>query len=275
MNLLNLDIGPVTLALEFEQKNTVRYFEKYFMSKSSKKKGQIHIQITFADEETSSTVPNSLFLTKKINKNGFETANGLVRGCFDGKCNKWRFIVHPLIVTGDYKRVFEQIFYQAYNHAARNLDTNLVHSSGVIKEGRGYLFVGPSESGKSTVARLSRKYHVINDEINIINLNGKIPMLEGTPFNGLFRKKKPGKAPLKGIFILNQASFHGVERISGGKAIKSLAHEIIPPIGLDEAMSSSLFMYMMDRAQVISHSVPIYRMDFLQNGGFWKIISNL
>jgi len=100
-------------------------------------------------------------------------------------------------------------------------------------------------------------------------------MLEGTPFNGLYKDKTPGKAPLKGIFILNQAPFHGVEKISGGKAVKSLTNEIIPPIGLDEVLSSNTYLKMMDISQNILEYVPSYRLDFLPDSGFWDVISNL
>jgi len=275
MKHLNLDIGPITLGLEFKNERIVKHFEDYFKSKSSIKKPDIIIRIQFTDIGNFSEVPNSLFLTKKITKDGFIAGKGLIKGKFNPKKNQWTLKVHSLIVDGDYTRVFEQILYQAYTSAANSFNTTLVHSSGVIKNGWAYLFVGPSEAGKSTVARLSQQYQVINDEINIVNLCTEIPTLEGTPFNGLYRDKTMGKAPLKGIFILNKASFHGVEKISGGKAIKPLTKEIIPPIGLEEELQSSTYIDMMDAARNISGCIPIYRLDFLPNSGFWDIISKL
>ena len=275
MNQLKLAVGPVTIGLEFEEENLLSHFYEYFSGQVSEDEPQININIRFTDEGDFTTVPNSLFLTKKTGENSFEAGNGLIKGQFNKKLNKWTFIVHYLIVKGEYARVFEQILYQAYTSVSQNGNTSLIHSSGVIKDGWGYLFVGPSESGKSTVALLSQKFQVINDEINIVNLNSDTPILEGTPFNGLYREKKAGKAPLKGIFILNQAPFHGVERIGGGKAIKPLAQEIIPPIGLDEELSSTTYLKMMDKAKNISETVPIYRLDFLPDDGFWDIISKL
>ncbi len=85
-------------------------------------------------------------------------------------------------------RILEQIFYQAFWSARRaaGLDAFLIHSSAVIVDGRGFLFVGPSEAGKSTVARLSAAHHVLGDEMNLVRSSGAGLTLVGTIFNGLF-----------------------------------------------------------------------------------------
>lgn len=275
MYKLNLEIGSITISLGFEDENIVKHFEEYFLSKSSTKKPDMSIKVHFFYNEDVTEVPNSLFLTKKAGNGSFEAGNGLIKGNYDVEKKSGELFVHYLIVKGEYTRVFEQILYQAFNSVAKEYNSTLIHSSGVIKDGFGYLFVGPSEAGKSTVAKLSQKYHVINDEVNIVNLMADVPTLESTPFNGLYREKEKGKAPLKGIFILNQAPKHSVEKISGGKAIKPLANEIIPPIGLDENLNPDTYIKMMDRAKDIFTQVPIYRLDFLPDPGFWDVISNL
>jgi hypothetical protein len=275
MAQLNLEVGPVTLGLNFQSDTIVSHFKEYFACSNSPRKADMRINIQFTGRGRFKEVPNSLFLTKKTHSKGFEAGNGLIKGKFNSKRQEWTFKVHPLLVEGDYTRVFEQILYQSYTSAKKDQKTALVHSSGVIKDGQGYLFVGPSEAGKSTVARLSSEYQVINDEINIVNWKGPVTMLEGTPFNGLFRDKSQGKAPLKGVFLLNQAPFHGVEKVSGGKAIKILANEIIPPIGLNEELDSLTYGKMIDAAQDIFKCVTFYRMDFLPDRGFWDILSSL
>ncbi len=275
MHQYNLEIGPVTIALEFEDEKIVKHFEEYFLAKSSLNKPDIFIKVNFFVDEDFSEVPNSLFLTKKVENGSFEAGDGLIKGTYDPVTKKGELLVHYLIVKGEYTRVFEQILYQAYTSAAKDYNAALIHSSGVIKDGFGYLFVGPSEAGKSTVAKLSQKYQVINDEINIVNLSTDVPTLESTPFNGLYREKEKGKAPLKGIFILNQAPKHNVEKITGGKAIKPLTNEIIPPIGLEEELSPVTYIKMMDIARNIFLQIPIYRLDFLPDPGFWDLISIL
>lgn len=275
MTQLNLPVGQVIIGLKFKNSDLVNHFQEYFLVKNSMKNPDVQINIEFTCKGRFFEVPNSLFLTKKVKHNTFTAGDGLIRGKYKKRKNEWIFKIHELLVEGDYKRVFEQILYQAYNSCSVHNQSYLVHSSGVIKDGFAYLFVGPSESGKSTVATLSQKYQVINDEINIVSITSDPPSLEGTPFNGLYRDKKKGKAPLKGIFLLNQALFHGVEKISGARAVKPLTKEIIPPIGLDEELSPATYIKMMDIARDIAVHVPIYQMDFLPDEGFWDVLDKL
>lgn len=275
MKKLNLPIGAVTVGLEFENIELFNCFQDYFMMENSSLHPDIQIAIQFTGRGRYSEVPNSLFLTKKVKSRSFIAGDGLIKGKYNPRKARWQFKIDELLIEGDYKRVFEQILYQAYNSGSIGQKAFLVHSCGVIKDGEGYLFVGPPEAGKSTVAALSREYQVINDEINIVDMGSDHVYLMGTPFNGLFRDKKNGRALLKGIFLLNQAAFHDVEQISGGKPIKALTKEIIPPIGLEEELSPDTYIKMMDIARTITEQVPIYRMDFLPDRGFWDVIGKL
>jgi len=272
---LNLEVGSFIIGLKFKKKQVFLRLKDYFDGYYSLKEPDMHIKIEITVRGRFFEVPNSLFLTKKVKHKRFVAGDGLIKGKYNKRKNQWTFIIHELLVEGDYIRVFEQILYQAYNSGSVNKQSFLVHSSGVIKEGNAYLFVGPSGSGKSTVAALSQKYQVINDEINIVNITSDPPTLEGTPFNGLYRDKQSGKAPLKGIFLLNQALFNGVEKISGAGAVKPLTKEIIPPIVLAEELSPETYIKMLDIARDISEHVPIYRMDFLPDDGFWNVLSKL
>ncbi|MBB6479623.1 hypothetical protein [Spirochaeta isovalerica] len=275
MNRLNLAVGPVSMALDFEDKSLCEHFSRYFMDQISQSDPQVIMEIHLTDKKTSGRVPNSLFLTKRKREMGFETGEGLLQAHYDRQKKIWIFTVNLLLLKNDYTRVFEQILYQAFYSVVGERNYHLVHSSGVIRDGQGFLFFGPSEAGKSTVASLSSPYSVINDEINIIDLESEIPMLVSTPFNGLYRDKAEGRAPLKGLFLLNKAPHHRVEAIRGAKAVKPLAGEIIPPIGLDEILDPMTFPSMMDRAAVICKNVPVYRLDFLPDSGFWDVLKEL
>lgn len=272
MEVMNLEVGSVTIGLEFEDDKKLWQFKEYFQGYYGLRKPDIYIKLQFSDNGIYQEIPNSLFLTKKVKRNRFLTGNGLIRGKYNANGNKWSFLIQDIIVNGEYSRVFEQILYQAYRSVVKNKYSYLIHSCGVIKDNRGYLFVGPSEAGKSTIAQLSSNFHVINDEICIVDLSRQTPFLSGTPFNGLFRDKKPGEAPLKGIYLLNKAPVHSVEKISGGNAIKSLANEIIPPIELKEMLSSNTYVNMLDASLKIFEKVPVFRLNFLQDPCFWDLI---
>ena len=50
-------------------------------------------------------------------------------------------------------------------------DALLIHSAGVIKGGKAFVFFGPSRSGKTTMARLSLDHTVLSDDLVIIKKN--------------------------------------------------------------------------------------------------------
>jgi hypothetical protein len=204
-------------------------------------------------------------------------AGGLVEGRFSPASGEGDLLVDRLISTGGYARVFEQVFYQAYWSAAKRkgADSFLLHSSGVIHDGKGYAFTGKSGSGKSTVADLSTSSIILNDEITVINLSETRPTIMDTPFNGFFKIKQEGNAKLAGIMLLKQAPHHRLTLASGVEPVKTLSREIIPPMGLETPFSQAVYMDMFDWAEKAHTRIPVYTMEFQRDPGFWARIDEL
>ena len=81
----------------------------------------------------------------------------------------------------------------------------LVHAAGLEKDGKGYLFVGPSSSGKTTTAKNAKHYRVLSDELVIVRRIKERFYLFSTPFAGEFgRKTYNTSAQLKRIFFLHR-----------------------------------------------------------------------
>lgn len=219
-------------------------------------------------------VPDSMFTIKKVTGNKFTIGEKLVSGYFHPGTKKGKLLVKEVLTRGLLRRVLEQVFYQAYYSASslKKSESVLVHSSGVISRGRGYLFTGPSGSGKSTVARLSNQYHVLNDEICLLEFKGDRMILHGTPFNGYYKDKKPGSAELDTIFLLNHSQRHTITPLKKSDAIKKLAGEIIPPVALNEAMGPEIFPRMIDISSRVYENVPVKRLNFAPDTRFWEEI---
>ena len=73
-----------------------------------------------------------------------------------------------------------------YALATAGNDTLLLHAVVLSCEGKGYLFLGPSETGKSTHARLWLKHiegtELVNDDHPVVR-NG---VVNGSPWGGFF-----------------------------------------------------------------------------------------
>ncbi len=92
----------------------------------------------------------------------------------------------------------------------------LFHSSAVSLDGNGYLFIGESGSGKSTIARQFQDAGaiVLSDERNVTYVENGQPFVHGTWLHSDFLANSDLLVPLKGIFLLNQAEENQVVRIA-------------------------------------------------------------
>jgi hypothetical protein len=271
----NLRMGNAVVSLRFSRRRESLAMAEYFGRPSFHGAGDIALEIKFERTRAQrADVPNSLFLTKTGDGDGFAAAEGLIAGRFSPRSGEGELVIQSILMEGGYKRIFEQILYQAYWSAARRkgLDSLLLHSSCMIRDGKGYVFTGKSGSGKSTVASLNDGAKVLNDEISIIELGPASPTLHDSPFNGFFLEKKEGFAPLAGIYLLIQAPFHRVSAARGADTIKTLSREIIPPMGLETPLSPKVYWEMLELASRTADRVSLCNLEFLPDTGFWKTI---
>ncbi|WP_419663348.1 uncharacterized protein Dvar_37070 [Desulfosarcina variabilis str. Montpellier] len=121
-------------------------------------------------------------------------------------------------------------------------DGCMVHSSAVILNGKGYLFVGHSDAGKSTIAALlGNSGEILCDDRNIIRcLNGHF-RLYGTWSHGDLPDVSGASAPLAGIFFLNQDDHNHLVRIQDLKtAFPRLLACLVKPLVTNDWWEKSL-----------------------------------
>lgn len=153
----------------------------------------------------------------------------------------------------------------------RLLESNgfLVHASGLVKGGRGYLFVGKSGAGKSTVARLSSKScAVLSDDLTFALLSDAGGMIYGTPFFGDFGTAGTNiGAPLEAVYFLRQAPFNRTVPLSAAAAVQKLLPSVVY-FGNGKAGLAAV----LDTVLAFCKRIPCYNMDFINDISFWRHI---
>lgn len=272
-----IDLGGAVIAVHCEPAEFAIGLRNWFGRPSAEAQPHIELELELVPHTDTPDLPNSLVTTKTLSANGaFDIANGLISGHFDPDSRRGRIQAKGALIRGPLMRILEQIFYQAFWSARRaaGLDAFLIHSSAVIVDGHGFLFVGPSEAGKSTVARLSAAHHVLGDEMNLVRDTGDGLEVVGTVFNGLFKDKQPGEAPLDGVFLLKQAPRHALVEAPLLEAVTALAAEVVPPVGLSEIAGSDTLPGMFDLAEKLAGKSTLKYLEFLPDDGFWQVIAN-
>lgn len=127
------------------------------------------------------------------------------------------------------KYAFDSFLRVAYSTLLLRHNGFLLHASGVISRGKGYIFTGVSGAGKTTVAEESKLCGmVLSDEIVAVKKAGGCWKLFGTPFMGLMRgggKNRSAARPR--LLFLKQAKTNVYNPISTEKAWAKLLRNVI------------------------------------------------
>ena len=140
----------------------------------------------------------------------------------------------------------------------------LVHASGVVKDGGGYLFVGAPDSGKSTVAKASKAkgLRVLSDDcICVRKMNGSFYSF-GTPWGRLISKDS---GILRRIFFLRKGKTLEFRKMAASKLIEGLFWH-----GRFTHLNFSLTEGILNTINEVATSIPSYEMPFSLNDNIWE-----
>jgi hypothetical protein len=106
------------------------------------------------------------------------------------------------------------------------------HACGVSDlDGKGYLFTGHSEAGKTTSARLWQRQSeaelLSDDRVIVREMDGKFWMY-GTPWHGEEEISSPRKVPLTHIFFLRHGERNEIAPLTRGEAVAQLFSRSFP-----------------------------------------------
>lgn len=149
-------------------------------------------------------------------------------------------------------------------------DGCILHSVGMIVDGRGYLFVGHSDAGKSTMAQLMKdQAEILCDDRNIIRRRNGHYMLSGTWSHGDIAEVSSQSAPLAAIFFLKQANEDEIERLDDEITIfESLLACLIRPLETKDWWERSLSFL-----TTVSQEVTCCNLHFTKSGKVVDVIN--
>jgi serine kinase of HPr protein (carbohydrate metabolism regulator) len=104
--------------------------------------------------------------------------------------------------------------------------TLLFHAAVVSQEGKGYLFLGPSGTGKSTHAQLWLKHidgtELVNDDNPVV----RDGVVYGSPWSGKTPCYRNVSVPIGGIVMLSQAPYNKIRRLKGIEAYVAVVESV-------------------------------------------------
>jgi hypothetical protein len=145
----------------------------------------------------------------------------------------------------------------------------LLHASSAIRNGKGFLFSGLSEAGKTTMTRLAPSDAVLlTDEASYVRkVEGEYRAF-GTPFAGDLGE--PGKnvsAPIAALYLLAKATENRVSPIEPAEAVRRLMRNI-----LFFADDAALVNLIFQSACAFVATVPVFELSFVPDRRVWDLI---
>ncbi len=149
-----------------------------------------------------------------------------------------------------------------------------IHSSGIADGEKGYIFAGPSEEGKSTIAKLSYPETVLSDEVILLRKsnNGR-KKVYGTPFNGELEGINRG-VDCKGIYFIEKNDTNEIIPISRMNAVVALMREgvtggFMSVDGIQRICPAPGYLSLLTE---LMEGIPCYKMRFTKDSSFWEAI---
>ncbi|MFC1804890.1 radical SAM protein [Candidatus Omnitrophota bacterium] len=146
----------------------------------------------------------------------------------------------------------------------------LLHAASVSKDGRGFLFLGPSEGGKSTVASLSRRHTVIGDDIVAVKKRAGGFLAYATPWKqrDFIKADSRVRAALKAMIFLKKSDKFSLEPLREDEALLGLMNQIPFLAFTERPFIDKLFSTCVELAR----TMPCYRMGFRREEDFWPVL---
>ena len=113
-----------------------------------------------------------------------------------------------------------------FDLATAGKGTLCIHAAVVSCGGKGYLFLGPSGTGKSTHAQLWLKHFEGTELVNDDNPVVRDGVAYGSPWSGKTPCYRNVSVPIGGIVRLSQAPYNEIRRLSGIEAYVDLAESV-------------------------------------------------
>ena len=284
---LDLQIGSVCCSLRCKDQDVYGRLKQLYRNFFSELPADITVEIEGRSQANPAEIDAALADTRYIHRdNCFRTTSNLIDGQYDLTQHSIRIsgeksLVDPDLEINHLNRLLALAYYSAckvkYNG---NPPSMLVHACAVVRRGRALLFAGPSEAGKTTIARLcgERDGEVLNDEMLLVSRpspDGAVSV-QGAPMVSRLSPRSNKSAPLRCILMLKQSSETSIRPVDKVEAYLRFLRQIIVPAYIGQKDRRAVYSLMADFSSEITRSIPFYELAFsLDADRLWKVIGDL
>lgn len=145
----------------------------------------------------------------------------------------------------------------------------ILHASGLERDGRAYVFFGPSGAGKTTVVQLSPGLRVLSDDLVLLTRRDGAFEAACTPFSGSLAQvaKERGSFPVARVLHLRKALEDRTEPLSAARGAGALL-AACPFVGHGERRFGTLFPLV----EELAREPGVAELYFRKDASFWNAV---
>lgn len=132
----------------------------------------------------------------------------------------------------------------------------LVHSAAIANDGVGYLFVGPSGVGKSTMCDLWQQepgVEILGEDVNVLRLSQDgLFWIYGAPWHLDPDRCSPAGVPLRAVFLVSHGTRNQAMMVNGAGAVGSILGNCVLPLYDRDGLAAIL-----SNLDMLSQSIPV------------------
>jgi len=209
----------------------------------------------------------------------YSEAIGFLNGCliFDDRTNRGLIYVFCSEGANHFVATILRLLFVFTCLVMVNRERLMIHGAGIKKrKGRGgYLFLGTSGTGKSTVAALSSGDMVLSDDATVIQVAGGVCHIHATPFRQVGSEQSSSKRlylqqeKLNKILFLHQSATTFIQSREQRNAFTELLKEHLHCF---EVMGEPLKRQAFYLCRAVCEMTPAYELFFRKDPSFWELV---
>jgi hypothetical protein len=211
--------------------------------------------------------------------NDYSEAIGFLNGCliFDDRTNRGLIYIFCSDGANHFVATLLKLFFVFTCLLMVNRGRLMVHGAGIKKrKGRGgYIFLGMSGTGKTTVAALSSGDMVLSDDATVIEVAGETCHIHATPFRQVGsehpfpQRRYLEQEKLVKLLFLHQPATTAIQSREQRNAFTELLKEHLHCF---EVMGEPLRRRAFHLCRAVCEMTPSYDLFFRKDPGFWDLV---
>jgi hypothetical protein len=273
-NNLTIHFGPFVLTFTTISKIIGNQLQHIFTGYECGQPCDFTVHVIPSDKmPTPVTLPDTQWIPLTVQGQSFEVGPQFIAGTVNLAHREISIAIHSDFFNFPVAEIFQSFLYRLYYTLCehRAIESCFIHGCGVLKEETAYLFIGPHQSGKTTVGKTSGAMVIHDDQILISRVGSRFTMdSPPLPVRDNLRCHPETAHSIQRIFMIIKDSAFGLHSVSADAAFAALYREVVIPLTLtsndENASRRKKAIYCLELLKKLNY----FELHFDKEGAFWK-----